>query len=352
MERKSECIPAMFRKEHPIEIRDDVSFSAFSSDGEAGIMLVPGEADLDVKADEVAFLFGSDKNDLYFRPQFGLFVKVEFDPDEEAAVSKLYNARIGVYKNCSLIKDVRFNVPIYRNALDMIDIHKEDEVEDAGEGDAIVDPLPIKSMIFDDEETDDEIEKEVGEHLETTEETYAEIKDAVDKEVERYNGQVLARYRPGNNRIFSPDFVKIGKKYYIIVYAEFVGYWLAEEEALAGEPPQWYSEKTQNNVSPVFQASECRSFFSKELPQLNIESIVVLPEKCIVINDEEMQGHWRKTCGTDVVRSKRIAETCLVTLGQHIDSMPVEDSEVTELDAIDLIGILNRFIEEWINKTE
>ena len=86
MERKSECIPAIFRKEHPIEIRDDVSFSAFSSDGEVGIMLAPGEADLDVKADEVAFLFGSDKNDLYFRPQFGLFVKVEFDPDEEAAV--------------------------------------------------------------------------------------------------------------------------------------------------------------------------------------------------------------------------------------------------------------------------
>ena len=46
METKDETIPVWYRKETPIEVRDDISFSAFSSDGEVGIMPGTGEADI------------------------------------------------------------------------------------------------------------------------------------------------------------------------------------------------------------------------------------------------------------------------------------------------------------------
>lgn len=353
METKCESIPVWFRKENPSEVRDDVSFSAFSSDGEVGIMLAPGEADLDVKVDEAAFLFGSDKDELYFRPQFGLCVKVEFDHDEEAAISKLYNARMGVYKNCSLVKDVRFNVPVYRNALEvMIDIHKEDEVEDAGKGDAIVDPPPIKWMVFDDEESDDEIEKEVGEHLEATEEAYAEIKGSIDNEVERFNGRVFVRYRPGNARLYSYDVIEIKHRLLVIVYGELKGDWLADEESFNGETPLWFSE-SDHRFSPVFQAMKCRDFFRRELPNANIDSLVVLPKGCVVINDEEMQKPWRENCGTEMVRTIGIDETTLPTLREHLESLPIGVAEAPKYDVIDMAPIASQFSaepENWITK--
>ena len=91
MATKCESIPTWFRKEHPIEVREDISFCAFSSDGEVGIMLGAGETDLEVKPEDVAFLFGKDKDELWFRPHFGSFYKVSFDSDEEATAAKLYN---------------------------------------------------------------------------------------------------------------------------------------------------------------------------------------------------------------------------------------------------------------------
>lgn len=353
METKCESIPALFRKEHSVEICYDVSFSAFSSDGEVGIMLEPGEADIDVKSDEIAFLFGSNKSEFLFRPKFGLYFKIGFEADEEAAVSKLYNATMGVYKNCSLVKDVRFCVPVYRDALAMIplDEHKEDVADDTGKEEVIVDPPPIKWLLSD-EESEKEIEKEVGAHLEATEESYSEIKDEVDKEVERYNGKVLVRYRPGNARLYSYDVIEIKHRLLVIVYGELKGDWLADEESFNGERPLWFSE-SDHRVSPVFQAMQCHDFFRRELPTANIDSLVVLPKGCVVINDEEMQETWRKNCGTEMVRTTQIDETTIQTLQEYLVAQPAEDNKVSELDEVELTGIATRFAmnpDNWINE--
>ena len=122
MSTECESDPAWFRKEHPIEVREDISFNAYSSDGEVGIMMDPDMADLDVQAGEVAFLFGKSKDELWFMPHFGSFVKVSFDPEEATVASKLYDQPTGVYRSLSMIQDVRVSVPVYHDALSMIPV--------------------------------------------------------------------------------------------------------------------------------------------------------------------------------------------------------------------------------------
>jgi hypothetical protein len=222
MATKCESIPAWFRKEHPLEVREDVSFCAFSSDGEVGIMLGAGETDLEVKPEDVAFLFGKDMDELWFRPHFGSLYKVSFDSDEEATAAKLYNQPTGVYRNLSLVQDIRFNVPVYHDALSMIPFDRilHDNEADVDDESPSLQPPLIKETFPDDTNYEKEIEKEVGEHLEAIEEAYAEIKDAVDQQVERYNGQVLVRYRPGNARLYSYDVIEIKHRLLVIVYGE------------------------------------------------------------------------------------------------------------------------------------
>lgn len=353
METNDNILPAWFRKENPIETRDDISFSAFSSDGEVGIMPSVGETDIDVKADEVAFLFGKSKDELWFMPHFGLFLKVAFDSEEESVATRLFEQPTGTYRNMSLIKDERFNVPVYHDALSMISLESNDECSLDSEDEEVSSPLVNMPNLFPkDTEEEVEVEKQVEKFVEQTLPYDNEIQAAVDAEIEKYGGRVCSRFRPCNNRLYSFDLVQIGKRFFTIVYADFVGDWLADEDAFAGEPPLWFSEK-DHRVSPVFQAAKCCSFFRKELPQIKIDSIVVLPKKCIVINDEEMQECWREKCGTTVVRTKVITETSLKTLNAHLASQPADDSEVPELDVVELVGISSRFTmnpDNWINK--
>ena len=352
METKDETIPVWYRKETPIEVRDDISFSAFSSDGEVGIMPGTGEADIEVKAEEVAFLFGKSKDELWFMPNFGLFFKVSFDSEEESVAARLFEQPTGVYRSVSLIKDERFSVPIYHDALSMIPLESCDENvpynDDENESGSL---LNMPGLFQKDTDEEIEIEEQVEKFLEQTMPFDNEIQAAVDAEIERRGGRVYSRIRPGNNRLYSFDFVQIGKRFFTIVYADFAGDWLADEDAFAGEQPLWFSEK-DHRVSPVFQAVKCRSFFSKELPQIKIDSLVVLPKKCVVINDEEMQDCWREKCGTTVVRTKKITETVLQTLHEHLASQPVDALEVPELDGVELVAITSRFTmnpENWIN---
>ena len=354
MATKCESVPAWFRKEHPIEVREDISFCAFSSDGEVGIMLGTGETDLEVKPEDVAFLFGKDKDELWFRPHFGSFYKVSFDSDEEATASRLYNQPTGVYRNLSLVQDVRFNVPVYHDALSMIpfDEPQQDNEDDTDDESTSIQPPRLKGMFPEATKFEKEIEKEVGEHLEATEASYAEIKEAVDKEVERYNGQVLVRYRPGNARLYSYDVIEINHRLLVIAYGELKDDWLSDEESFNGEPPLWFSE-SDHRVSPVFQAMKCRDFFRRELPNASIDSLVVLPKGCVVINDEEMQKTWRENCGTEMVRTIGIDETTLPTLREHLASLPIGDAEAPKYDVIDMAPIASRFStepENWITK--
>ncbi len=353
METKCEAMPVWYRKENPIEVRDDISFSAFSSDGEVGIMPESGEADIEVKAEEVAFLFGKSKDELWFMPNSGLFFKVSFDSEEASVATRLYEQPTGVYRNVSLIKDERFNVRVYHDALAMIPLESCDErVHDNDDENA---PTPLQNMsdlLQKDTDEEMEVENQVEDFLEQTMPLDDEIQAAVDAEIEKHGGRVFSRFRPGNKRLYSFDFAQIGTRFFTIVYADFEGNWLADEEAFAGDPPLWFSEK-DHRVSPICQAKKCRSFFSHELPQIKIESMVVLPKGCIVINDDEMPGCWRKTCGTIVVRTQRINETTIQTLSEYFASQPVGDVEVLKLDVVEMVGLSSRFVmnpDNWVNK--
>ena len=346
METKDDVIPAWLREETPIEVRDDISFGAFSSDGEFGIMPAAGEADIDVKMNETAFLFGKNKDELLFMPHFGLFFKVIFNSSEETVAARLYEQPVGTYRSLTLTKDERFTVPVYHDALDMISLKSlESSPANNNEKDESSTLLNMPNPFNEDAEEEKEIEKQVEKFVEETLPFDKEIETAVDAEMEQHGGCVYSRFRPGNNRLYSFDIAQIGKRLYSIVYADFAGDWLADEDSFVGDPPLWFS---------VHQAIRCREFFNKELAHIKIESIVVLPEKCVIINDEDMIGCWRDKCGTTVVRTKRIDETTLPTLHEYIAEHPIDDSaEVPELDVVELVGISSRFTmnpENWINK--
>ena len=286
-------------------------------------------------------------------PHFGLFVKVSFNSEEEAVVAKLYDQPTGVFRSISLIKDERFCVPVYHDALSMIPLESCDESLPNNDDENVSTPLLNMPDLFQkDADEEREIEKQDEESLKQTIPLDDEIQTAVDVEIEKYGGRVLSRYRSGNKRLYSFDFVQIGTRFFTIVYAAFTGEWLADEESFGGDPPLWFSE-IDHRVSPICQAKKCRSFFSHEVPQIKIESMVILPKGCDVINDNEMQWCWRETCGTIVVRTKKISETVLQTLHEHLAAQPVDDIKVPELDVAELAGISNSFAmnpENWINQ--
>lgn len=353
MEMKSnDC--AWFRKEHELEVREDVAFSAFSSDGEIGIMLCSGESDLDLKADEAAFLFGDNPNDLWFRPNFGSFFKVSLNPDEVAVAAKLYAQHSGIYRNCSLVNDVKLAVPIYREALSMIPVnatHEEDikeEVQDTKRLDHI--QAPKNEIALVDQDHDNAIEKKVKSYLESTEKDYANIMEAIDREIDRHNGRVVVRYRPGSNHLYSYDIVEIKQQLFAITYAEFNGEWLADEEAFNAEPPLWFSE-SDHRVSPVFQSMRCRDYFKQKLSDADIRSVVVLPDGCSIINADDVQRCWCENCTTTVVRAMPSEGTDIKTLHDYLVTLPTLTKGPPKYDDIGMISISSSFAMDqnyWI----
>lgn len=176
-----------------------------------------------------------------------------------------------------------------------------------------------------------------------------EIQSAVDSAIAKYGGRVWSRWKMGDGKLYNFDFAQIGKKFYTIVYADLGGDWLADEEASGDEVPLWFSEHAYQ-ASPVFQAMKCRAFFEKELPQITVEALVVLPEAVNITNAENLQRHWCEVCKTNVAKTKRTGETTLPELDELLASQPEVDIEVPEIDAAQLIDLSNRFkiyTENW-----
>ena len=290
METMCENVAAWFSRERPIEVRDDVTFSVFSFDGDVGIMLGAGEAELDVKENEAAFLFGKDKDELWFMPYFGMFLKVATDLDEKVAVAKLYERFSGVYKNFSFVKEVSLTVPVYHNALYMVPF---DGLIQAHENDMDASAQTEKSngMFMDENKDEKELKNEVEKHLTATEVCYEEIKESIDTEVGRFDGDVIVRYRPGNDRLYSYDIIRVKNRLFALIYAEFDGEWLADEEIFNGESPLWFSE-TSHAFSPVLQASRLKVYLENEFPE--VEIVVVCPQNLIIVNEDEEQVSCEK----------------------------------------------------------
>ena len=342
-----------------------------TSRNEYGVMMQV--ADADEPCPESTAIFWTDEAHLYFRYNWETWYKVSNDdPDNCSNICKRNSAKlllctatsirhhaVRVYKIDKLPEELfgrqTDDAPtsVRATQLDLgfeappPVVNVDDREAQLSQSQDIPDPFPKDS----DEEK--EIEKEVDSFIEQTMPFDDEIQTAVDAEIEKYGGHVYSRYRPGNNRLYSYDFAKIGNRFYTVVYADFAGYWLADEESFAGEPPLWFSEK-DHRVSPVLQAQKCCSFFQQELPQIKVESMVVLPKGCVVINDDEdMRDIWNNKCNTAVVRTTKIDETTLETLHEYLASQPVDDREVPDLDVVDIVGISSRFAmnqENWINK--
>ena len=322
-----------------------------TSRNEYGVMMQVG--DDEEPHPENAAIFWTDQQHLYLRYDWDQWYKISNDDKDNCAnICKRNTATLML---CTMSSIKYHAVRVYH-----IDKLPEElfgrQTDDAPNRDKATQldldledsPPPVVSVADEEEESEKQVEASAEQAMPLD----LEIQAAVDAEIEKLGGCAWSRFRPGNNRLYSFDFVQIGAKFYTIVYADFDGEWLADEDAFAGEPPLWFSEKA-HRVSPVFQAMKCCTFFAHELPQIKIDPIVALPEKCIVLNDEEMQRCWRETCGTAVVRTKRIDESNLDTLHDHLAAQPAEDIKVPELDVVELVEISDRFTmdpENWINK--
>jgi hypothetical protein len=321
-----------------------------------------------------AAIFWTDEMHLYLRYNWESWYKVSNDdPDNCSSICKRNSAKLLL---CTMTSIKHHAVRVYHidklpeelfgrqtddapnsDKVAQLDLDLEDSQppvlnckDDDDEAPPSLPNMPDQFSKDSDEEK--EVEKQVEAFVVQTMPFDIEIQTVVDAEMEQHGGCVYSRFRPGNNRLYSFDIAQIGKRLYSIVYADFAGDWLADEDSFVGDPPLWFSESS-HRVSPVHQAIRCREFFNKELAHIKIESIVVLPEKCVIINGEDMIGCWRDKCGTTVVRTKRIDETTLPTLHEYIAEHPIDDSaEVPKLDVVELVGISSRFTmnpENWIN---
>ena len=342
-----------------------------TSRNEYGVVMQVGEDEESYVGD--AAILWTDPMHLYLRYDWGQWYKVSNDdPENCAGICKRNTATLML---CTMTSIKYHAIRVYhidklpeelfgRQTDDSPNSAKATQTDldleipapsvvDINVGEETPSPLPkLPDLFASDTDEEKEVEKQVDVFVEQTMPFDNEIQAAVDAEIEKRGGRVYSRFRPGNNRLYSFDFVQIGKRFFTVVYAGFVGDWLADEDAFLEGPPLWFSEK-DNRGSPIFQATKCCSFFSKELPQIKIDSLVVLPKKCVVINDEEMQDCWREKCNTTVVRTKKIKETVLQTLHEHLASQPVDDIENPELDVVELVTITSRFTmnpENWTNK--
>ena len=340
-----------------------------TSRNEYGVMMQV--ADAEESCPEGAAIFWTDEMHLYLRYDWGQWYKVSNDdPDNCSNICKRNSAKLLL---CTATSIRHYAVRVYKidklpeelfgrqtddapnsDKATQLDLGFEDPppVVNLDGEEAALSPSPdIPDIFANDSDEEKAIEKEVEAFLERTSSIDEKIQEAVDAEIEKHGGRVYSRYRPGNNRLYSYDFARIGKRYFIVVYADFAGYWLADEESFTPEPPLWFSQD-DHRTSPIYQAQKCCSFFQRELPQIKVESMVVLPKECVVINDDDMRDCWNKKCNTAVVRTKIIDETTLETLHEHLASQPVGDREVPELDTVEIVGISSRFAmtADWINK--
>jgi len=320
-----------------------------------------------------AAIFWIDPMHIYFRYSWGQWYKVSNDdPDNCASICKRNTATLLL---CTTTSVKHHAVRVYHVDKLPEELFGRQEDEDAtkkndtqSEFELEVPPPPVIS--FDDDGAPDatllkpmepfasdadeekEIEKQVDEFVTHTMPVYDEIQAAIDAEIDKHGGCIYSRYRSGNNRLYSYDFAQIGKRFYIIVYADLAGEWLADEEAFLEERPLWFSE-SKHMVSPVYQAMRSQAYFMQELPHIKIESMVILSNRCVVINDEDMRECWNDKCGTAVVHSQKIDETTLQTLREYLAFQHDDDVEVPKLDVAEIAAMSSRFAanqENLINK--
>ena len=238
-------VSAWDQRENPMPIMQDDSLSLYSSNDELGVALT-GLSDIVFEKQQAAVLFGESPDDLVFRASFGCFVRIPNDDDNQKALrERLFKSQTASFCDYSnpLSAKTEHGIPVWHNALSMIpepmETEEETESDDVDEDDS--DVLGGRY---------NEVEK-IAKKTETLFEIehakihVSEIQNAIDDVVSLCGGYVYVRFRPRDNTLFPDDFVMIGNRFFVIVFAILTDVWLADEESFDGEHPYWYSETSR-----------------------------------------------------------------------------------------------------------
>ena len=355
--RKSpKCTPkfvsAWDKREKALELVEDDSFDLYLANDEFGVIQT-SSSDVRFVKEQAALLFGTSSEELIFRASFDCFVKIQTNEHKKEILERLYKSRFASFYNISdpLCANTVHGIPVCLNALSMIP-QANTEKDEPKSDDA---PEEIFDLQLDDcnemKETIEQIETLTD--IERSIPHAEEIQNVIDKAISQYGGYVYVRFRPRgkNNRLYPDDFVMIGNRFFEIVFANLSGDWLADEESFDGEHPYWYSE-TSRSGSPVFQAMKFRDLYGRELPNITIESIVVVPSSCTIINDEDMLECWEKECHTMVLRSRENDESSLQTLLAYLESLPKVAAKAPQLSPVEVNQMSIRFTDNpdnWVN---
>ena len=344
-------VSAWDKREKPLPIMEEDSLNLYSSNDEIGVALT-SLSDISFEKQQAAFLFGASSDDLIFRASFECFVKIpNGDESKKALRERLFKSKMASFSDYSdpLSAKTVHSIPVWHNALSMIPQSKTTE-EETESGDKPEDDSNVLQGRYDGAEENAKKPETLFE-IEHAIIHATEIQNAIDEVVSLYGGYVYVRFRPRDNKLYPDDFVMIGNRFFIIVFANLTDVWLADEESLDGEHPYWYSE-TSRRGSPVFQAIKLREFYRRELPNIKIDSIVILPNACVVLNDEDMLECWERECNTVVVRTSENDESPLKTLSNYISALPRITSDAPQLDVIGINEMSISFTknpENWLN---
>ncbi len=312
---------------------DEDDFDIGEEDGNVGVVY-SSAADLAFNKAESAFLFGDTEEDLYFRISFARMVKIVPSGESKGPQLKrlfasprgaLFIHQIGETKT-------EWGIPVYHDAIDILPHLRLDNREDGeGQGEEV------------------EPRREGAPPVENTPGTIAdsidEIQVAVDGEVKERGGCVLLRFRPEEDRHDNQvayDIVEIAGSHLILMYSPYKGDWLGEEEPFAGEPPMWFSE-LDHMTSPVYHAMKCLDFFATRLPSAAFSAVVIFPEECFIVNEDEMLGTWHDKCHVGVARTKRDENSELPSLGEFLSSLPGCGDPLPNIDTATLSALAGEF---------
>ncbi len=345
-------ISAWDELEKPINIIDDSSLELYMTNDEIGV-IQSNPSTIDFIKDQAAFLFGEGVEDLIFRASFGCFIKIpNNDVNKKEICERLFKSRFASFCNASSLfsSKTEHGIPVYVNALSMIFQvkDKEDESDGTFKNELLL-PLEMNELFYTDNEANGRQDVLPVNRMKTYD---GESQTTVDIVVKSRGGQVYARFRSEDNRLYSFDFIMIDNRFFIVIYVNLFGDWLADEEKFNEDPPLWFSDENQR-ISPVFQAMKSYDFFKDELPDIKIDLIVVLPCGCTIINEEDVQECWKEECHTAVVYTKKRDVTSLMTLWEYITSLPIISIKAQQLDTNEVNDIISRFImnsENWINE--
>ena len=335
-------VSAWDKEEEPVIVIESTSFDLYSSNEDFGLAQ-SFEAEVKFKREEAAFLFGSSPDDLFFRANFGCLVKIpNTDGDKKKIRERLYRSRFGTFidGSDSFSINKEHGIPVCLDALSMIPLSQDDDVCSEDE-----EHFSLSSCDIDEEE--DPIEKITRQEILTD-----EIQEAVDREIRIRGGHLYVRFRPENKKVYAFDFVMLRNRFFVVVYADFSGMGFADEDMFDDDPPVWYVDEGEHTqMSPVFQAMKCRDLFRLKFKDVSIDSIVVLPKECSLLNDDDMQECWHNECHTEVVRTRKVKDSSLDTLRDYIASLPKDNDEPPLLDVDDVNDISSRFmmdIKNWM----